>query len=231
MIQGECNQGFAVPVNRCLRAATGDFLALLNNDTVALPGLWDELIAAMQAHPHAGIIGPKVLNVDGTMQRQCRRSFAPPADLVWYLSGMTARFPTHPRFARYLQGWLPEDEAARVEAVSGSCMLIRRALMDQIGLLDEEFFAYQEDSDYCQRAARAGWEVWYWPAARVVHAGGRGGAHVDRRRSVVEWHRSYIRYYKKYFSAEHSPMFNAALYRLMEIKLGVALLPFVLKRK
>jgi GT2 family glycosyltransferase len=225
--QGDCNEGFAVPLNHCLRGAQGEFVALLNNDTVVQPGLWDQLILAMKRNPRAGIVGPKVLNIDGTMQRQCRRSFAPPEDLVWYLSGMAARFPKHPRFARYLLGWLPEDEAARVDAVSGSCMLIRRALMEQIGLLDEQFFAYQEDSDYCQRAARAGWEVWYWPAAHVVHVGGRGGSHVDRRRSVMEWHRSYIRYYKKYFAGGHSPFFNGFLYGLMEIKRGVALIPFL----
>jgi GT2 family glycosyltransferase len=231
LLRGDRNEGFAVPVNRCLRAAQGEFLALLNNDTIVLPGLWGQLLEAFKRNPRAGIVGPKVLHQDGTMQRQCRRSFAPPEDLLWYLTGLTDRFPKHPRFARYVLGNLPDDDAARVEAVSGSCMLIRRTLMDQIGLLDEKFFAYQEDSDYCQRAARADWEVWYWPTAQVVHLGGRGGSHVERRRSVVEWHRSYIRYYRKYFAEKHSPLVNGFLYLLMEIKLGVALIPFVFKRK
>jgi GT2 family glycosyltransferase len=230
LIRGQCNEGFAVPANRCLRAAQGEYLALLNNDTLAMPGLWDSLIACMKINPRAGIVGPKVLNRNGSMQRQCRRSYALPMDLVWYLSGAAKIFPHHPRFARYLMGHLPEDVPALVDAVSGACMLLRREMTAEIGFLDERFFAYQEDTDYCQRAAQGNWEVWYWPAARVIHLGGRGGSQIERKRSIFEWHRSYYRYYQKYFANKNSRWVNGVIYAAMGFKLALAMVPLLFRR-
>jgi GT2 family glycosyltransferase len=218
------NAGYARPNNRALAASGGEFALLLNPDTVVLPGALDWLVAFMQSHPDVGICGPKVLNRDGSLQKQCRRSFATPWDLFCYFSGLAALFPKSSLFGRYLMTYADEDATLPVDAVSGSCMLIRRAVIDQIGLLDEQFFAYQEDADYCFRARQAGWAVYYCPAAQIVHYGGMGGSRVDPYRSIVQWHVSYWRYYRKNLARRYFFLFNWFYYAAMALKLATALI-------
>ena len=102
-------------------------------------------------------------------------------------------------------------------------MLIRREVIDQIGYLDENFFAYQEDTDYCRRARLAGWKVFYSPSAQIVHYGGEGGSKVQPYRAIIEWHRSYYLYYRKHFAKDYPIIFSAAYYLGMLMKLGLTL--------
>ena len=133
--------------------------------------------------------------------------------------GVSKKSPLH----RVLYESRNEDETFTVEAVSGSVMMIRRAVLEQIGLLDEGFFAYQEDTDFCFRVRQAGWQVVYFPKAQVVHFGGEGGSRVDLFRSITEWHRSYFRYYRKNLARDYFFLFNWLYYLLMGGKLVVAL--------
>lgn len=103
-------------------------------------------------------------------------------------------------------------------------MLIRRQVVDQIGYLDERFFAYQEDADYCFQARRAGWQVYYLPTAQVTHFGGEGGSRVQPYRSIYAWHRSYWLYYRKNLASDYFFLFNWAFYLAMLVKLLLALL-------
>jgi GT2 family glycosyltransferase len=109
-------------------------------------------------------------------------------------------------------------------------MLIRRAVIDQIGLLDERFFAYQEDADFCFRAHQAGWQVYYYPGAQIIHYGGQGGSRVEPYRSIIEWHKSYFLYYRKNLARRYFFLFNWFYYLAMLLKLGVALLTNALRR-
>ena len=217
------NTGFTRPTNQALEVSCGRYALLLNNDTVILPEALDRLVAFADAHSEIGICTPKVLNRDGTLQKQCRRSFATPWDLFCYFSGLSALFPTSPLFARYLVTYRDENETHAVDAVSGSCMLIRREVLDQIGLLDERFFAYQEDADYCFRAKRAGWQVYYYPGAQIVHYASQGGSRINPYRSIFEWHKSYFLYYRKNLAARYFFLFNWFYYLVMVLKLGSAL--------
>lgn len=217
------NEGYTRPMNNALRHASGRYLVQLNPDTVILPGALDALVRFMDAHPEVGICTPKVLNRDGSLQKQCRRSAARPFDTITYFSGLSARFPKSRRLAGYLMTYLDEDEINEVEAVSGSCMVIRRAVVEQIGYLDEQFFAYQEDADFCYRARQAGWKVMYMPQAQIVHFGGQGGSAVEMYRSVYHWHRSYYRYYRKHMSPQYPFVVNWFFYGAMGGKLLLAL--------
>lgn len=217
------NFGFARACNQAMRRSGAEFLLLLNNDTLVEVGAFAALVSFMRAHPRTGICGPKVLNADGTLQKQCRRSFALPWDLFCYFTGLGALFPRSRLFARYLMTYMDEDETHEADAVSGSCMLIRRAVIDQVGYLDEQFFAYQEDADLCFRARQAGWQVHYVPVARVVHLGGMGGSRVDPYRSIYEWHRSYFLYYRKNLARRYFFLFNWLYYLAMGAKLLVSL--------
>ena len=105
-------------------------------------------------------------------------------------------------------------------------------MIDQIGYLDERFFAYQEDADFCFRARQAGWQIYYVPSAQIVHFGSMGGSRVEPYRSIIEWHKSYFRYYRKNLARDYFFLFNWFYYGAMLIKLGLALLQnFIRKEK
>jgi cellulose synthase/poly-beta-1,6-N-acetylglucosamine synthase-like glycosyltransferase len=159
----------------------------LNPDTIVYPGAFDCLVQFMEENPEAGICTPKVLNRDGTLQKQCRRSAARPWDAVTYFSGLSRRFPQSRLLARYLMTYLNEDEVNEIEAVSGSCMIIRREVVEQIGYLDEQFFAYQEDADFCFRARQAAGKSFTFPGADRS-LGGEGGSKVQVYQSIYQWH-------------------------------------------
>ena len=224
IIQNRANEGFSKPMNKALKIGAGRYYLLLNPDTILQDGALDKLVAFLDANPEAGIVGPKVLNPDGSLQKPCRRSEARPWDVFMYFSGMAKRFPNNPRFSGYYLGYLDEDQTHEVDGVSGSCMLVRREVIQQIGYLDERFFAYQEDADFCLRARKAGWKVFYYPEAKVVHFGGKGGSKTRPTRSIIAWHYSYFQYYKKHFASDYFFLFNWFYYALMALKLGFALL-------
>jgi GT2 family glycosyltransferase len=227
----ERNTGYTQPNNRAIRQSTGQYILLLNPDTVVKPNAILELLSFLETHPVAGIIGPKVLNRDGTIQKQCRRSEARPWDAFCYFSGLASFFPKDKRFAGYLMTYFDENLTHEADAVSGSCMMIRRRVVEQIGYLDESFFAYQEDTDYCRRARQAGWKVIYNPSAQIIHYGGEGGSNVQPFRSIIEWHRSYYLYYRKHFAKDYPLIFNAVYYLGMLLKLGLSLLVNLFRKK
>jgi GT2 family glycosyltransferase len=231
LIENIENLGYTAPMNQALQAAKGTFLMQLNPDTVVFPQAIDTLLVFMDAHPDVGICGPKVLNRDGSLQKQCRRGESRPWAVISYFLGLARLFPRSKLFGEYLMNYKVEDETHAVAGVSGSCMLIRRALVDQIGYLDERFFAYQEDVDYCFRAWQAGWQVFYVPTAQVTHFGGQGGSRVQPYRSIIEWHRSYFLLYRKSYASDYFFLFNVFFYFLIALKLFYALVINTLRRE
>jgi GT2 family glycosyltransferase len=225
------NEGYTRPMNQALKMGSGQYLIQLNPDTLVQPGMFDRLARFMEEHPDAGICTPKVLNRDGTLQKQCRRSAARPWDAFTYFTGLSKRYPKDRRFAGYLMTYLDEDAINEVEAVSGSCMFIRREVIGQIGYLDEVFFAYQEDADFCFRARQAGWKIYYVPQAQVIHYGGQGGSRVEVYRSIYQWHRSYFLYYRKHLARDYFFLFNWLYYGLMAAKLAANLVTTMLRKE
>lgn len=230
-IENSENRGYTAPMNQALRRGMGRFLLQLNPDTLLLPGTFDRLIEFMEAHPEAGICGPKVLNRDGTLQKPCRRGESRPWAVFTYFTGLWKLFPRSRFFGGYLMNYLDEDETHAVDGVSGSCMLIRRAVIDQVGYLDERFFAYQEDADFCFRARAAGWKIFYVPAAQIIHYGGHGGSRVQPFRSIFEWNRSYFLHYRKNLARDYFFLFNWIYYLAMGLKLSLDLLANLLRKE
>lgn len=222
VIANPSNLGYSRPMNQALRRAEGIYCAQLNPDTLVHPEAFEKMITFMDANSDVGICTPKVLNRDGTLQKQCRRSEARPWDVITYFTGLSRLFPKNKFFAGYLLTYLPEDEINAVEAVSGSCMLIRREVIDQIGYLDEDMFSYQEDTDFCFRARKAGWKVIYFPQASITHFGGYGGSRVKIYEAIYWWHKSYYLYYKKNLARDYFFLFNAMIYLLMFLKFLMA---------
>jgi GT2 family glycosyltransferase len=217
------NTGFTAPMNQALRQGSGRYLLQLNPDTLVTPGALQALLEFMDAHPKVGICGPKVLNADGSLQKSCRRGDSRPWAVVSYFLGLSRLFPHSKFFGIYHQNHLAEDDINPVDGVAGSCMLIRREVVNQIGFLDERYFAFQEDADYCFQARQAGWLVYYVPTARITHFGGRGGTRVQPYRSIYAWHRSYWLYYHKNFAKDYFFVFNWVYDGLIGLKLLSAL--------
>lgn len=224
LIRNEGNLGFTKPNNQMLHLAKGEFLLLLNPDTKIIEDCFNPQLDYLKAHPEVGICIPKVLNEDGSFQKQSRRGEPRPLEVFGYFTGLGKLFPNNKRLNGYLMTWLPEDEIAEVSAVSGSCMFIRRETWQAVGDLDETFFAYQEDSDYCIRASKLGWKVVYLPISKIIHYGGKGGSGVKPWKSIFEWHRSYYLFYKKHYAKEYFFLFNWFYYLLMLLKFASALL-------
>jgi GT2 family glycosyltransferase len=189
------NRGFSQANNQAIAISESRFVFLLNSDAQVHPGALAALTAFADMHPQAGIIGPKVLNPDGSLQFSCRRFPSLSAGL--FRNTLLGRLFPGNRFARnYLMGDVSHTDARPVDWVSGCAMLIRRDLIAEIGALDERFFMYCEDVDICWRCQQAGKEVWYAPEAVVSHA---IGASSDKNAEpmIVEFHRSWYEFDRK----------------------------------
>jgi GT2 family glycosyltransferase len=175
------------------------YALLLNPDTVLPPAALSEMIAFMDARPTVGIAGPKLVRLDGSLDKACRRSFPTPATSLWHLLGLDRLFPRSRRFARYNLTYLDPDEVCRVDAVVGAFMLVRREAILQAGLLDGTFFMYGEDLDWAKRITDCGWEVWYNPRVTVLHVKEAASRYSYRAR--VEFYRALTLFYNKHYRA------------------------------
>ena len=230
VIRNKQNLGYTKAMNQGLQIAQGDYLVQLNPDVIIQPETFEKLFDWMRNNKEVGICTPKVINRDGTLQKQCRRSFARPWDVISYFLGLDKLFPDSKFFGRYLKTFLDEDHVAEVEAVSGSCMFIRRTVIDEIGFLDERFFAYQEDADFCFRAKVAGWKIKYLPFASVIHYGGQGGSKNEPYKAIRTWHHSYYLYYKKNLAQDYFFVINWIMYAAMAVKYIISIVATFFKR-
>lgn len=206
-----------------------DYVLLLNSDCFVEPDALRLLARFLDTHPEAGIVGPKVLLPDGQLDLACRRSFPTPSSALWKLSGLARWFPNHTRLAQYNLTYCDPDETLAVDAVTGACMLVRLAAVVQAGLLDEDYFMYGEDLDWAYRIKARGWQVYYYPEARVTHIkGGSGGRR--KVRIIVEFYRAMYLFYRKHY-AKHSPLsLNLLVYAGIVLRCGVALGASLLRR-
>jgi len=219
LIANNKNLGYAKAVNQGLKILDARYLILLNPDAIVLNQALDRLVTFMDENPKVGICAPKVLNQDGTVQYQSRRGEPRPWNVLSYFLGLSNLFPNDPRFSGYLLTHIDNDKVNEVTAVSGSCMMIRKEVIAAIGYLDERYFAYQEDTDYCVHARQSGWTVCYVPTAEVIHYGGKGGSSINPYFGVYHWHRSYYLYYQKNLAKDYPFWFHPLYYLAMLAKL------------
>lgn len=174
LISSAHNGGFAYANNLALREALSgdgrpDYVLLLNPDTTTPPGSIDALIGYLERCPKVGACGPKLLLPDGSLDLACRRSFPTPEVSLYRMLGLARLFPRSPRFARYNMTYLSPDQETEVDSVVGACMLVRRPIVEEVGLLDETFFMYGEDLDWAYRIKQHGWQIMYVPSVTVYH--------------------------------------------------------------
>ena len=199
LIANTDNRGFGAAHNQAIARSTGRYVLLLNPDSRVLNAdVLPRMVAYMDANPDIGILGPKILNPDGTLQFSARR-FPPMFAGIFRHTLLGKLFPNN-RFVRgYLMSDNPHDRVMDVDWLSGCALMARREMLEQIGVFDERFFMYCEDVDLCKRAHDAGWRVVYYPEVEVSH---RIGAASDQNpiAMIKQHHRSMLLYFLKYNS-------------------------------
>jgi len=211
LIKNNENCGFAKANNMAISRIKTDYFLLLNPDSVARDNAIEKVVKFMDRNPEVGIVGCRVLNEDGSLQLACRRSIPTPGVAFFRLSGLSRLFPNSKITAKYNLMYLDPNETNEVDAVSGAFLMIRRKVVEEIGLLDERFFMYGEDLDWCLRAKKAGWTVMYYPDAEIIHYKGECSK-FNHRRAAFEFYRSMYLFHKKHFAENYSPITNFIIY-------------------
>jgi len=194
------NAGFTRGHNQAVRESHGQYLLILNSDTIILEGELQKLIDFAEANPEAGIIGPRLLNPDGSLQYSCRR-FPNLAAAIFRNTPLGRLFPQNRYTRDYLMTDWDHSTPRDVDWVSGAAMFVRRRVFEQLQGFDESFFMYCEDVDLCYRAWLAGWKVVYYPEAQIIHAIGRSTDRVANK-MIRQFHSSMYRFYKKHYARQ-----------------------------
>ncbi len=163
------NFGFGKANNQAIQQSKGDYLCVINPDTIVQEDTFTTLLSFFDTYPDAGALTCKILNPDGTLQLACRRSFPTPWVAFTKISGLANLFPKSRLFGRYNLTYLDPEQFYEVEAISGSFMLVRKETVDKVGGFDEDFFMYGEDLDWCYRIRQGGYKIYYVPDTQIIH--------------------------------------------------------------
>lgn len=210
LIENRENVGFARGNNQAIQQTTGDYVLLLNPDTQVRPGALQTLVDFMQEHPEAGAAGAYILNPDGSLQTSCYPVPTLSREL-WRLFHLDA---LHAYGVYHMNDW-DVKSPRQVEALLGACLMVRRSILDQTGLLDEDYFIYTEEIDLCYRIRQAGWSIFWVPCAQVVHYGGQSTRQVATD-MFLRLYQSKILYFRKH----HGPL-AVLLYKLILLASGL----------
>lgn len=192
------NLGFAKANNIAIRQSRGEYVLLLNPDTIVSESVVKGVISFLDSHPEAGSAGVRMLNADGTVAPESRRGVPTPMTAFYKLSGLCGMFPNSRRFGRYYLGHLPWDSPQQIEVVSGAFCMLRTSVLKNVGLLDEDYFMYGEDIDLSYRILKSGTTNWYVPET-ILHYKGES-THKSSFRYVHVFYQAMHIFFRKHFS-------------------------------
>lgn len=180
IIENDENKGFSKANNQAIEIAQGRYVLLLNSDTIVLENAIAKAVAFSDAQLDAAVVGCKVLNPDRTLQYSC---FMYPSILNQFLAAtyLYKIFPRSRFFGREMMTWWDFNDVREVESVKGCFFLVRRTAIEQVGLMDERYFFYGEDMDWCFRFKKAGWKVMFTPTGQIIHYGGKNSSLMVRK--------------------------------------------------
>jgi GT2 family glycosyltransferase len=197
LVENLKNKGFAAANNHGMTVAKGRYVLLLNSDTVVLDNAIVKTFAFADSHSEAAVIGCRVLNPNRTLQPTC---FMFPSLLNIFLGStyLYKLFPKSKFFGREQMTWWDRSDMREVDVVDGCFMLVRREAIDQVGLMDERFFMYGEETDWCYRFKQAGWKVMFTPQAEIIHLGGQSSKQI-RAKMLVQLRLSILHFISKHY--------------------------------
>jgi GT2 family glycosyltransferase len=205
LIANADNTGYARGNNQGIAASSGEYVLLLNPDVVLPPEGLDRAVAALEARPDAAALAVRLVNPDGSVQSSLR-GFPTPLGVLWEAVGLSRAFPRSRFFGAYRMTWFGYDREAEVDQPMGTFLLIRRSVIDAVGVLDERFPIYFNEVDWCFRVRRAGWKIVFTPAVDVVHYGG-GSTRQVWAEMAWESRRGLLAFYRKHY---RSPLYAPA---------------------
>ncbi len=230
IVENATNLGFGKANNQGMRLAKGQYIMLLNSDTVVLDRALEKMVAYLEEHSDVMMIGPKVLNADHTFQHACRRMLPTPLSSFYHLFGLVKIFRKSARVNAY-KGYNREPNVTEpVEALSGAAMMFRREVFEATGGFDERFFMYGEDLDFSKQVFDRGWKTMFVHTAEIIHYGG-ASSKKRRTKSIVNFYDAMWLYYDKHWGTKHNVFLKAAVWSGIKTRLGLALLQNICKPK
>jgi GT2 family glycosyltransferase len=198
LIENPANRGFARANNQGIKVAKGRYVLLLNSDTVVVDKAIAKMVSFADDNPSAAVVGCKVINPDGTLQRTC---FMFPSLLNMFLSStyLYKIFPKSRFFGRERMTWWDRNDVREVDVVTGCFMLVQRAAIKQVGMMDERFFMYGEETDWCYRFKKAGWRIVFAPVDEIVHLGGQSSRQ-EQEKMILQLRGSILLFIRKHRS-------------------------------
>lgn len=222
LIENKKNTGFSYANNQAIKIAKGQYILLLNPDTVVEEDTFEKVISFMDAHPDAGGLGVKMLDGKGKFLPESKRGLPTPSVAFYKIVGLSRLFPHSETFGKYHLGYLDKDKTHEVEILSGAFMLLRKEALDKIGLLDETFFMYGEDIDLSYRIILGGYKNYYFPETRIIHYKGE-----STKKSSVNYvfvfYRAMVIFAQKHFSQNNAQLFSFLINFAIYLRAGAAI--------
>ncbi len=207
VIENKKNLGFAAGNNIGIKKSKGNIILLLNSDTEVSVGAIQETVSYLDHHPKVGVVTCKLIRPDGSMDPACHRGFPTPGAALAYFSGLEKIFPTISLFGGYHQGYKDFSQPHEIDSPSGAFFLVKKEVIDQVGLLDERFFMYGEDLDWSYRIKKAGWSIIFYPYVSVLHKKWQSGkGHSDetqRHETQKHFFEAMQLFYKKHYQRRY----------------------------
>ncbi|MFA5143024.1 MAG: glycosyltransferase family 2 protein [Candidatus Omnitrophota bacterium] len=203
LIINKKNLGFAKANNQAIKLSKGKYIVLLNPDTLVLPGAINSMFDFMEKHREFGAIGPKILCEDKHTISSCAaRKFPNIKSILYHTTGMGKRLKSQENYTSSME----------TDSLSGACMMVRRKAIDDAGLLDENFFMYAEDIDWCYRIKKSGWKIFYLAASSIVHFGERSAIKkFSAADNMMENYKAYFKYFRKHYGLVYALSYRLSL--------------------
>ncbi|MBP7863499.1 glycosyltransferase family 2 protein [bacterium] len=228
LLANDENLGFSIACNQVIPKAKGKYVLLLNPDTLVEDNAISRMAAFLDARKECGAVGPKVLNPDGTLQLACRRSFPSLESAFYRVTYLSHLFPNNKTFAKYNLTHADPDKELEVDALSGSCMMVRKEIIDRIGLLDEDIFMFGEDIDWCWRVKEDGYSVIYFPQSVVYHIHG-ASSRLRPIGATINLHKGMEVFYRKHYAKQYWAPINLLVYAAIWARAALFILVNLLK--
>ena len=229
LIENKDNVGFSRANNQAIRISTGEYVLLLNPDTIVEQDTFLRVVNFMDDHPKAGGLGVRMIDGKGEFLPESKRGLPTPWVAFCKIAGIYRLFRRSKRFNHYYMGYLDEHEVNQVEILSGAFMLMRKKTLDQVGLLDETFFMYGEDIDLSWRIIQGGWENYYFPETRIIHYKGES-TKKGSLNYVFVFYKAMVIFARKHFSERNANAFTGLIQLAIWGRAGLALISRFLKR-